>query len=171
MNNYVIINHQWFYNTLLKITCLLSDSSWIIDTISNENFQKRGLLHKTNLCTMKWEEQIKIDSIVALLIDMKIIARYKEDFYYIPYILPHCEHYHDKYIYLLLEPLLVRFSSGFLPRGFFCSLVVHFLQKLPSKKWQKLDFCQNYRNVITFDIDDGEFYLRLQDKISFLQSK
>ena len=168
MQNYVIINHQWFYNTLCKITCLLCDSSSIIDHDSLEIFKKDGLLHKKKLMKMKFDDKIKIEFFVALLLNMKIIACYKKEFYYIPYVLPHCQHYHDKYKYLLLEPLLVRFSSGFLPRGFFCSLVVHLLQELPSKQWSKVDFCQNYRNVITFNINDV-FYLRLQDQIYYLE--
>ena len=122
MQNYVVINHQWFFNTLCKITCLLCDSSSIIDHDSLEKFKKDGLLHKKKLMRMKWDEKIQVESFVALLLHMKIIACYKKEFYYIPHILPHCQYYHDKYRYLLLEPLLVKFSSGFLPRGFFCSL-------------------------------------------------
>ena len=172
MKNYVITDHQWFCSTLCKITCMLSDTSnsSIIDHDSQKEFKKDGLLQKKKLCKMKWNEKIKIECFVKLLLYMKIIACYKKEFYYIPLVLPHCERYHDKYRYLLLEPLLIRFSSGFLPRGFFCSLVVHLLQNVPMK-WRKVDFNQNYRNVITFRVFDkhNEFFLRLQDKIYYLE--
>jgi len=173
MREYVITDHQWFYNTLCKLVGLSSDSSLIVGRDHLE-FKKSGLLLKNKLLNMKWGEKIKIESLVALLRNMKILAYCKKDkkeFCYIPYILPHCHQYHDKYKYLLLEPLLVRFSSGSLPRGFFCSLVVQLLEELPceSCKWDKVDFNNNYRNVITFNVNDGELYLRLQDKIYYLE--
>ena len=76
--------------------------------------------------------------------------------------------YFDKNIFLYSEPLLVQFSSGFLPRGFFCSLVVHLLQKLPPGWDHQLYNTEHYSNVITFRLPDKS-YLRLHDKTSYLE--
>ena len=172
MKNYVIIDHQWFYSTICSLMGLSFDNFSINDSNSKERF-KRGLLLEDDLLNLKLDDEMETKSLVDLLCHMKIIARYEEnskDLCYIPHILPYCSYYQDRYKYLILEPLLVRFSSGFLPRGFFCSLVVHLLQKPPSKhtQWKKINFDQNYRNVITFYVNE-KFYLRLQDKVYYLE--
>ena len=63
----------------------------------------------------------------------------------------------------------MRFSSGYLPRGFFCCLVVNLLQA-PPKQWVLLhkDSKKHYRNVINF-LYRGEFCLRLLDKTRYLE--
>ena len=172
MKHYVIIDHQWFYSKICSLMGLSPDNLSINDRTSKKRF-KQGLLLKNDLLNLKLDEEMETESLVELLCHMKIIACYKENsehLYYIPHILPYCSYYQDQYKYLILEPLLVRFSSGFLPRGFFCSLVVHLLQKPPYEhtQWRKIDFDQNYRNVITFYLNE-EFYLRLQDKVYYLE--
>lgn len=132
---------------------------------------EKGFLLKNELLNLKSDDKIETKCLVALLCRMKVLAyyeKYNKEYSYIPHVLPFCEHYHDKNKYLLLEPFLIRFSSGFLPKGFFCSLVVDLLQNPPSKQWKKIKFDKNYSNVITFQIKK-EFYLRLQDKISYLE--
>ena len=76
--------------------------------------------------------------------------------------------YYDKYIFLYSSPLLVQFSSGFLPRGFFCSLVVHLLQKLPTGWDHQLHNTEHFSNVITFQLPD-ESFLRLHDQTPYLE--
>ena len=172
MKNYVIIDQQWFCNTLCKVVGLSPDCP---DIDIHEKFKKEGLLSKTEL-KKNWDKntaKIEIDPLLELLVGKKILADYGEDDYYIPHVLPHCEHYHDKYKYLLAEPLLVRFTSGFLPTGFFCTLVIHLLQEMDKgqmdkDKWTKVNFTQAYSNVITFKVDDNVF-LRLQDKRYYLE--
>lgn len=167
MEKYVIIDQQWFCNTLCKVVGLSPDSPHM-DLGTREKFKKAGLLPKRKLKWDKDAEKIEIDPLLKLLVGKKILADYEEDQYYIPHVLPHCEHYHDKYKYLLAEPLLVRFSSGCLPTGFFCTLVIHLLQDLPTG-WTKVDFSQAYSNVITFKVEDNVFFLRLQDKRYYLE--
>ena len=169
MQEYVITDHQWFYKTLCNVVGVLSDKPTSANYKRADKFKETGLLRKEEFSNMEWNEGIKIDFFLGLLLRWKIIAVCGED-YFIPYVLPYCQYYFDKYKYLLVEPLLVRFSSGFLPRGFFCSLVVDLLQRLPAY-WYKVYYSQNYRNVITFRVDDEEdnFFLRLQDKIYYLE--
>ena len=97
----------------------------------------------------------------------------KKQYYYLPYILPYCQQYHDKHQFLLSEPLLIQFSNGTLPKGFFCSLVVHLLQDLPCE-WQH-DLLsstggakEHFKNVMTFCLPDN-FFLRMQDNIYYLE--
>ena len=166
MKNYVIIDQQWFCNTLCKVVGL---SPHCPDIDIKKKFEKEGLLSKRELKD-KWDkdtEKIEIDPLLSLLVGKKILADYEKDHYYIPHALPRCEHYHDNYKYLLAEPLLVRFSSGFLPTGFFCTLVIHLLQAV-TLEWRKINFSQAYSNVITFKVDDNVF-LRLQDKRYYLE--
>ena len=85
-----------------------------------------------------------------------------------PCILSSTTQYDDKFRFLQSEPLLVQFSSGFLPRGFFCSLVVHLLQDLPDGWDHQLHSTKHFSNVATFCLPDKS-YLRLHDKISYLE--
>ena len=166
MKNYVIIDQQWFCNTLCKLVGLSPDDNPNIDI--QKKFKNEGLLCKSVLKNIKWDKMTKeiIEPLLGLLVDKKILACYEND-YYFPHALPYCEHYHDKCKYLLAEPLLVRFSGGFLPTGFFCTLVIHLLQT-KSRKWTKLNCSQAYSNVITFKVDDTLF-LRLQDKRFYIE--
>ena len=166
MKNYVITNQQWFCNTLCKLVGLSPDDNPNSDI--KDKFKDEGLLCKSVLKDKKWDKNTEkiIEPLLGLLVDKKILACYEND-YYFPHALPYCEHFHDKYKYLLAEPLLVRFSEGFLPTGFFCTLVIHLLQA-KSGKWTKLNCSQAYSNVITFKVDDNLF-LRLQDKRYYLE--
>ena len=107
-----------------------------------------------------------MEHFISFLVHKHIIADFtmdKRQYYYLPYILPYCQHYHGKYQFLLSEPLLIQFSNGTLPRGFFCSLVVHLLQDLlfgwehdllsPAGGAKK-----HFKNVMTFCLQDNFFY-------------
>ena len=74
-----------------------------------------------------------------------------------PCVLSSTMQYIDQYRFLYSEPLLVQFSSGFLPRGFFCSLVVHLLENLPSGWDHQLHNTKHFSNVITFQLPDKSF--------------
>ena len=88
----------------------------------------------------------------------------------LPFVLPYCQQYVDKFKFLLIEPLLIRFSSGFLPRSFFHSLVMHFRQEKPDGWTSSLDmhFNRHCSNVMTFLLPNN-LYLRLQDKMYYLE--
>ena len=162
MSNYVIVDHQWLYDQLSMLVTVSSESPSCGD----------GILLNSKLPKIKMEGNIRMENLISLLDHKKILASYTVNnkvHYYLPFVLPYCQQYNDKFIFLLLEPLLIRFSSGFLPRGFFCSLAVHFLQNTPDG-WISLHENTNkhFRNVMTFLLPNN-FYLRLQDKIYYLE--
>ena len=172
MGDYVIVNHQWLYEQLSK---LVTESPGCLHSCHFAH----GILLKHKLAKIEMEENtemerpIKMGDLISLLNSKKILASYtvnNEERYYLPFVLPYSQQYADKFKFLVLEPLLIRFSSGFLPRGFFCSLVVHFLQKMPDGWTSSLNMKtnQHFRNVMTFLLPNN-LCLRLQDKIKYLE--
>ena len=176
LNNYVIIDQQWLYD---KVSMFIHFPSELISFIrhnSQMEFEISGILLKDEFCSIKWEEDIKIDHFINFLIHKNIIAEFtmnNNQYYYLPYILPYCKQYYDKHQFLISEPLLIQFSNGVLPRGFFCSLVVHLLQDLP-RGWRHnllSATChaeKHFKNVMTFCLPDN-FFLRMLDRINYLE--
>ena len=91
------------------------------------------------------------------------------EFYYLLCVLSNLKMCDDKHKHLLSEPLLIQFTSGFLPRGFFCSLVVHLLQKPPDGWEHQLHkSAKNYSDLMIFCLPDKTF-LYMHDKIFYLK--
>ena len=169
--DYVIIDHQWLFDNLAKIMHLSPDDIDFQDYHLKKQFEERRLLAKTKLCIVHWNDKLPPEYFFNLLIFLKVIATVMLDeveYYYMPCILSSINQYHDKNIFLYSEPLLIQFSSGFLPRGFFCSLVVHLLQELPTGWDHQLHNTEHFSNVITFQLPDKSF-LRLHDRTSYLE--
>ena len=171
LHYYVIIDHQWLFNNLAMIMHLSPDDIDFQDHRFKKQFKERRLLAISELCNIDWKNELCPDYFFNLLVYLKVIAAVtlsEVEYYYIPCILSSTKHYNDKYKFLYSEPLLVQFSSGFLPRGFFCSLVVHLLQGLPTGWDHQLHNTEHFSNVITFQLPDKSF-LRLHDKTSYLE--
>ena len=169
--DYVIIDHQWLFDNLAKIMHLSPDDIDFQDYHLKKQFKERRLLAKTKLCIVHWNDKLPPEYFFNLLIFLKVIATVildEVEYYYMPCILSSINQYHDKNIFLYSEPLLIQFSSGFLPRGFFCSLVVHLLQELPTGWDHQLHNTEHFSNVITFQLPDKSF-LRLHDRTSHLE--
>ena len=169
--DYVIINHQWLFDSLAMIMHLSPEDINFQEIESKKQFKEKGLLAKNELFSVKWDGELNLKYFFNLLLYLKVIATVTLDdvqFYYIPCIFPSTKHYSDKYKFLYSEPLLVQFSSGFLPRGFFCSLVVQLLENLPTGWDHQLNNTEHFSNVITFELPDKSF-LRLHDKTSYLE--
>ena len=169
--DYVIIDHQWLFDSLAMIMHLSPDDIDFKDYRLKKQFKERRLLATTKLHIIHWDDKLPPEYFFNLLIFLKVIATVKldgVDYYYMPCILSSINQYHDKYRFLYSEPLLVQFSSGFLPRGFFCSLVVHLLENLPTGWDHQLHNTEHFSNVITFQLPDRSF-LRLHDKTSYLE--
>ena len=169
--DYVIIDHQWLFDSLAMIMHLSPDDIDFQDHYFKKQFKERKLLAKSTLCTISWTDELSPEFFFDLLIYLKVIATVTISevvYYYMPCILSSTKHYNDKYKFLYSEPLLIQFSSGFLPRGFFCSLVVHLLQNLPAGWDHQLHNTEHFSNVITFRLPDKSF-LRLHDKTSYLE--
>ena len=169
--DYVIIDHQWLFDSLATIMHLSPDDIDFQDHHFKEQFKERRLLTKTELHIINWNNNLHLEYFFNLLIYLKVIATIvlnDAEYYYMPCVLSSTIQYQDKYIFLYSAPLLVQFSSGFLPRGFFCSLVVHLLQNLPAGWDHQLHNIEHFSNVITFQLPDKSF-LRLHDKTSYLE--
>ena len=171
--DYVITDHQWWFDKLNNIICLTLQQSHDHNAVNELKFQ--GILSKTLLHQIEWKDDIKKKHFLSLLYHMKIIACLdeKNGTYFIPFVLrtynPQESEILHQYGNLQGEPLLVQFCSGLLPRGFFCSLVVHLLRD----GW-KLHFSNdlkkhhNFNNLVTFCLPNASS-LSLFDKVNYLE--
>ena len=169
--DYVIIDHQWLFESLAMIMHLSPDDIDFQNHHLKKQFIEKKVLAKSELSIINWNDNLFPEYLFNLLLYLKVVATVmlnEVEYYYIPCVLPSKIQYHDKYIFLYSAPLLVQFSSGFLPRGFFCSLVVHLLQNLPTGWDHLLHNTEHFSNVITFRLPDSSF-LRLHDKTSYLE--
>jgi len=169
--NYVIVDHQWLFDSLAMIMHLSAEDIKFHDHCLKKMYDKQRLLPKNQLQIVEWKSGLPPEYFFELLVHLKIIATVllnDVEYYYMPCILSSTKQYDDKYRFLQSEPLLVQFSSGFLPRGFFCSLVVHLLQDLPDGWEHQLHNTEHFSNVATFRLPDKS-YLRLHDKTSYLE--
>ena len=169
--DYIIIDHQWLFDNLAMIMHLSHDDINFRNHSYKKQFKQKRLLAKSEMCITNWNGELCPEYFFNLLIYFKVIATVmlnEVEYYYLPCVLSSTNQYNDKHIFPYSAPLLVQFSSGFLPRGFFCSLVVHLLQKLPTGWDHQLHNTEHFSNVITFQLPDKSF-LRLHDKTSYLE--
>ena len=178
--DFVIVDHQWWFDKLSSvITSTFQQAQLKFQAVQKLKFE--GILSKELLQCIKWVDEIKEEFFLSLLVHMKIIAAMmkedkNEDQYFIPFVLPTYSLDQEstilsRYGNLQGEPLLIQFKSGFLPRGFFCSLIVELLQNSPDD-WQP-HFSQEgihhtFSNLITFSLPNA-YSLSLFDKVSYLE--
>ena len=182
--DYVIVDHQWLFDRLSSIVQFtFKDCSNLSAT---NKLKYNGILCKELIGQLKWEEELKEEYFISLLVEMKIIAPIQREDgsgenYFIPYVLPtYTSQSQDddilsQYGFLQGEPLLIQFVSNLLPRGFFCCLVVQLLQHLQSG-WKHLltqkdtqkDTLHSYSNLITFRLPSA-YFLSLMDRLSYLE--
>ena len=178
--DYVIVDHQWLFDRLSSIVHFTFKQSYNLH--ATNKLKCNGILCKELIEQLNWEEELKEDYFISLLVEMKIIAPIcREDGsgedYFIPYVLPtytsqsQGDDILSQYGYLQGEPLLIQFVSNLLPRGFFCCIVVQLLQRLP-RGWRhqftQKDTCHSYSNLITFCLPSA-YFLSLIDKLSYLE--
>ena len=169
--DFVVIDHQWLFDSLAMIIHLSPNDIEFQDHHFKKQFKENRLLAKSELCIINWIDELSPEYFFNLLIFLKVIATVivnELEYYYMPCVLRSTMHYNDKYIFPYSAPLLVQFSSGFLPRGFFCALIVHLLQELPTGWAHQLHNTEHFSNVITFRLPDKSI-LRLHDKTSYLE--
>ena len=178
--DYIIVDHQWLFDRISSIVCFTFKHSCSVH--AKNNLKYNGTLTKELIQELHWQEELKEEYFIALLVEMKIIAPMKrkesnESDYFIPYILPtynihsQSDEMLSKYGCLQGEPLLIQFISNLLPRGFFCCLVVEMLQQLPDR-WGHLytqkETHHTYSNLITLRLQNA-YSLSLMDKLSYLE--
>ena len=177
--DYVIVDHQWWFDKLSGIICITFQQTFL-DHLAVKKLKYQGLLSRELLQHVEWKDDIKEELFLSLLIHMRIIApiiiQNKIEEYFIPYILPaynlqRNNEMLNQYGQLQGDPLLVQFRSGFLPRGLFCCLIVELLQHSP-KGWEHHISCEKthhtFSNIITFILPNA-YSLSLLDKVLYLE--
>ena len=174
LHKWIITDLTWLFTSLGRIMHLTSKDVRCLDYHLMERFKKQKLLAKKLLGRIDLEDVSKeeIQYFFNTLLHLKIIATVIIDgveYYYLPCGLSSTMQYNDRCRFPLSEPLLIQFSSGFLPRGFFSSLVVHLLEELP-RNWtpQFSSNTKHFNNVMTFRLPD-ETFLRLHDHTYYLE--
>ena len=190
MNDFVITDHQWLFNRLTKLVCYTFQGKLIPNNVDLDNFKYEGILSTKLIPKIGLElGDIKIQYFLNLLIHLGIIAPIKEETgttsYFMPSILPtytdevdkHLQQYGSQVVRINdydidINPLLIQFSTGTLPRGVFCCLAVQLLQDNLSWKLRRSEQnkCRTFNNLITFrtpcrhsiSLIDRVFYLEIQ---------
>ena len=178
--DYVIVDHQWWFDKLSNIISTAFQQSKL-NFQAVQKLKYEGILSTELLQCIKWDDEIKEEFFLSLLIHMKIIATVvtggnSDKQYFIPFVLPTYNSQQQseilaQYGHLQGEPLLIRFQSGLIPRGLFCSLIVELLQN-PPKGWHphlsKKGTHHTFSNLISFSLPNA-YSLSLFDKVSFLE--
>ena len=184
MKNFVVTKPEWFFLNLSKIMMckFVNDSNDLYDSYLIEEMDK-GICSMELLVRLKLDLQgIKLESFVKLLIHLKIIAPVK-NIYFIPTILasyneengfsrqqcgrPAAFTPNGECIHSEVEPLLIEFTFGTIPRGLFGFLIVQLLQD-NSETYELCDRLHQYGDLISFFIKPC-WYISLHDRISYLE--
>ena len=192
MNNFVITNPQWLFINLTKIIMckFKNDAKDLYDAHHIEEINKGicslELLRRINLDL----QGIKLQSFLNLLIHIKVIAPVntveKETAYFMPTILPPCNErliftekecgqsaafsVDGKCICPEVEPVLIEFTFGTIPRGLFGFLVVQLLQDNPGYEvyGENDRILRRCADLICFYVKPCR-YVSLHDKVSYLE--
>ena len=131
--DYVIIDHQWWFDKLSSVMCITFKEDFL-NYQAVRKLKYQGILSKELVKHIEWKGDINEEYFFSLLIHMKIITPivsepYGIEEYFIPFALSAYDLQHEneilsQYGHLQGKPLLIQFYSGLLPRGLFCSLMV-----------------------------------------------
>ena len=190
MNQYVITNPQWLFLNLTKIIMckFANDDSDLYCSHLIEGMDK-GICSMDLLRTLKLDlSGVQLSSFINLLMYLKVIAPMKtiKNAYFIPNVLPPFDEkcifterefgtpaafsLEGKCIHPEVQPLLIEFTFGMIPRGLFGSLIVQLLQD----NADTYELCENdrmlcqYADLICFFIKPC-YHVFLHDKICFLE--
>ena len=196
MKNYVVTNPQWLFINLTKIIMCKFEidandlyGSHLIKRIHN-GIGCMELFRKLNLNL----RGVELESFVKLLVHLKVIAPLETTTsqndceYFIPTVLPPCDArelftekecgkpsalfmQNGECIHSEVEPLLIEFTFGTIPRGLFGFLIAQLLQDNPDtyKIYGKNDdILRRCADLICFFIQPC-YYVSLHDRISYLE--
>ena len=189
MNKFVITNPQWVFINLSKIImCKFEDDAY--DLYGSHHIEKmhNGICYLELLRRLKLDLQgIELESFIDLLIHLKIIAPMMDSGYFMPTTLPLCNEkvvFAEKEygkpsafaadgqcIHPNVEPLLIEFCFGTIPRGFFGFLIVQLLQDNPDTfelYGKNDDTLRRCADLVSFHIKPC-YYVSLHDRISYLE--
>ena len=176
MKQFIITDHQWFFEKL-TILVKLSFKGQIINSEAITKFKKEGLLSKQLFFQIKIGTDIPTECFISLLEYLKIVAPVDTEHYFMPCVLPSYPSPSNdiltKYGKLQQIQLLVQFQQAPLPQGFFCCVAVEIFQSLP-KNWLRPmqstnDTHHTYNNLVTFHTSDTGHSVSLIDRIRYLE--
>ena len=196
MKDFVITNPQWLFTNLTKIVMCQFARDAKSYNVKIINKMHNGICDMELLQKLELDLQgIELNSFLDLLVHLKVIAR-MDSGYFIPNMLPFYSsntetiftnrEYGSATVSIngqenqKVEPLLIQFAFGTIPRGLFGFLVVEILQKnssdcCESEKYtlhgqNNLDKKLLFRcaNLITFYVKPC-FFISLIDRISYLE--
>ena len=188
MKEFVITNPQWLFINLSKIImCKFENNANDLYGAHHIEKMHNGICHMELLRRLKLDLQgIELESFVELLVHLKIIAPMMDNGYFMPTILPLCSEnviftekeygkpaafaLSGKCIYQEVEPLLIEFTFGTIPRGLFGFLIVQLLQdnhtfELYGNNDRTLCRCAD---LISFFMKPC-YYISLHDRVSYLE--
>ena len=189
MNKFVITNPQWLFINLSKIImCKFENKANDLYGARHIEQMHNGICHIELLGRLKLDLQgIELESFVKLLVHLKIIAPIMDNEYFMPTSLPICNEeiilseteygkpsafaVDGQCVHSEVEPLLIEFCFGTIPRGFFGFFIVQLLQDNPKsfelygKNDRTLRRCAD---LITFYMKPC-YYVSLHDRISYLE--
>ena len=178
--DYVIVDHQWWFDKLSSVICTTFQEDFL-NYQAVRKLKYQGILSKELVKHITSEDDIKDEYFFSLLIHMKIITplvtkKNDTEEYFVPFVLSAYDLKREdrilsQYGHLQGKPLLIQFSSGLLPRGLFCSLIVHLLQYPFSGSephFSKEDKQHAFRNLFTFSLPNA-YSMSLLDKLSYLE--
>ena len=179
----VITDLKWLFNNLTNIVCCTFDNEKSIFSDGYLKFKNNGLLTEDFISHTDLQlDKISVTYFIELLKFLKIIVPVEpDDFcprnsYLMPCLLPYKQSQPKQAESLSehVEPLQIQFKSlNTLPRGAFCFLVVHLLQRenrLNFKlKWTKdKNNPQIFSNLVTF-YTKTSYCITLLDRFFFLE--
>ena len=198
MNDFVITNPQWLFTNLTKIVmCQFACGATELYGRKTIERMHNGICDMDLLETLELDlQEIKLKSFLDLLVYLKVIAP-MDSAYFMPNMLPLYSSNTETILFTdseygsatvsiggqenqKVEPLLIQFAFGTIPRGLFGFLVIEILQKnssdcSESEKYalygqNNLDKNLLFRcaNLITFYVKPC-FFISLIDRISYLE--
>ena len=175
MSQYVITDHQWLFDKLTSIVKItFGKSGFTKEAI--KKFKYEGILHKSLIHQIKLQTDVQPEHFIYLLVRLKIVAILDEENYFMPCVLPSFTSSHnilDEYGSLQHSEMIIQFSHGPLPQGFFCFTTVEIIRDTP-KNWvlpiqSKIEKRHTYSNLVTFHITDTGHSLSLIDRIGYIE--
>ena len=189
MKDFVITNPQWLFVNLSKIImCQFEvDANDLYGANQIKNMYN-GICYLELLRTIKLDLQdVKLESFIKLLVHLRIIAPMTDGGYFMPTILPPCSQnvtfteqeygrpaayaINGECIHQEVEPLLIEFFFGTIPRGLFGFLIVQLLQDNP-KTFELFgkndDILRRCADLVSLHVKPC-FYVSLHDRISYLE--
>ena len=192
MKDFVITDPQWLFSNLAKLMTCTFKKEENCDAMILQKFNQGGIFNKKLLDSIDLDiYNINPESFLSLLEYLKIVAPMDDRSmnYFMPSILPTYKwNTDDKDIpngnlfgsqifykpngeSCSVQPLLMTFNFGTVPRGLFCFLVVQLLEN--NSSWKLYDINEDtiinrYDNLITLRIDKKS-YLSIIDRVKYLE--